>query len=370
MSRKVVHCTSVHSPFDVRIFHKECKTLAAAGYEVVLVAPHQIDEVIDGIRLMAIPKPASRWARFSVTLVQAYRACAKEGAEVYHFHDPELMPVALMLRVLGKRVVYDIHEDLPRQVLSKPWIPKYLRRSVAAAARFAEGAIRHWMTAFVAATPAISRRFPGDRTVVVQNFPLLDEFPGVGNAPQYAQRHPWVVYAGGLTRIRGVREMVRAMELVSYPAVKLKLAGTFDSPELEREVRSLRGWERVDFLGWVQRTAMVKLLTRARIGLVLFHPVPNHFEARPTKLFEYMAAGLPVIASNFPLWRQIVDDTGCGLVVNPLEPEAIARAIDHLCANPDEAQRMGERGRKAVEQRYNWDVEGAELLRMYRRLLA
>jgi glycosyltransferase involved in cell wall biosynthesis len=146
------------------------------------------------------------------------------------------------------------------------------------------------------------------------------------------------------------------------------LAGRFDTPVLEARLRGLQGWNRVDYRGVLPRDAVVRMLAEVRLGLVLFHPRPNHVESQPNKLFEYMAAGLPVVASAFPLWQEIVEGAQCGLAVDPLDPRAIAEAIHWLLAHPAEAETMGHQGRAAVRDRFNWPREEATLLACYRRI--
>jgi glycosyltransferase involved in cell wall biosynthesis len=316
-----------------------------------------------------LPTPKNRLSRILASTPRAFILATREGADLYHFHDPELIPVGFLLRLLGKRVIYDVHEDLPRQILSKYWIPPILRAVVAKTAALAEWVAGKAMSGIVAATPAIAGRFPPHKTVVVQNFPLLSEF-ALGEAPPYRERPMWVAYVGGITAIRGAVEMVRAMEhLPEDLAARLVLAGTFSPPELEAEVRKLPGWSYVDLLGWQGRDGISRLLRRARVGLVVLHPVTNYLDSYPVKLFEYMAAGIPVVASNFPLWREIVEGEQCGLTVDPLDPKAIAEAVRWLLEHPEEAEEMGKRGRRAVLEKYNWEWEAEKLLDLYRRLL-
>jgi len=368
MLDSVCHLTSVHIPDDVRIYQKEARSLAKAGYEVTLVAPALKEAALEGVRWHRLPRPHSRLDRFWRIVAAAYRAALASGAKVVHIHDPELLFVGLALKLQGRKVVWDAHEDLPRQVMSKYWLPRPLRRPVAWVAGVFVRAITRTFDAIVAATPAIAKSFPPHKTVVVQNYPLLSEFSSLERIP-YGERPNRVVYVGGITAIRGAMEMVRAMEYLPQDLkARFVLAGSFSPPELEQAVRSLKGWRHVDFLGWRDRKSVSAILASSRVGVVVFYPEPNHMEAQPNKLFEYMAAGIPVVASNFPRWREIIEGAGCGLMVDPLDPRAIADAIQWLLVHPKEAEEMGKRGREAVLEKYNWDKEAEKLLNMYRRL--
>ncbi|MBM7581725.1 glycosyltransferase involved in cell wall biosynthesis [Caldicoprobacter guelmensis] len=365
----ICHITSAHPPYDDRIFHKECKTLAGNGYKVVLIAPHDKDEVVEGVKIKAIPKPKNRKERILKITLQVYKSALRENAEVYHFHDPELIPAGIMLRFHGKKVIYDVHEDVPRQIMSKEWIPKYLRGMVAGVMGMIEALASKIIDGIVAATPAIAKRFPKFKTTVVQNFPIVSEFV-LGESIPYQNRPAKVVYIGGISIIRGIKEMIKAVELVAKKVdVRLVLAGSFSPPSLKDEIENLEGWQYVNFLGWQNRESIARLLGEARVGLVVLHPIPNYVEAWPVKLFEYMAVGLPVIVSDFPLWREIIECTGCGILVNPLKPKEIADAIKWILEHPEEAEKMGHRGREAVLNKYNWQVEGNKLLEFYRRIL-
>lgn len=365
---RVVHMTSVHSPDDIRIVRHELMTLSEHGVDVVLIAPRHARPAPEGVRVLHVPAPASRWQRITRTTRDVYRSAVSANADIYHFHDPELIPVGILLKVRGKRVVYDVHEDYPRQILTKDWIPSVFRGVIAQGTALAEKIASLLFSGIVTATPAIARRFPAHKTVVVQNFPALEEF-SVGEVVPYHERPLRAAYLGGISAARGVFEMVRSMELIpnSFDA-KLVLAGTFDSTSLEEEVRGLPGWSRVDFLGWQSRQQVADILASVRAGLVLFHPVPNHTEAEPNKLFEYMCAGLPIVASDFPLWQEIVGKTECGLLVDPLDPSAIADAIRWIFEHPEEAAAMGERAQEAARTRYNWDAEARKLLEFYGKL--
>ena len=365
---KVVHLTTVHPPFDNRIFHKQAKTLAKADYSVTLIAQHERDEVVEGVKILTLPQSESRFYRILFLTWGAFWLALRQKATVYHFHDPELIPVGLALKALTRaRVIYDIHEDYPQQVLSKGWLPAWLRPWIARGMAGLEGLAARVFDGLVAATPTIAQRFPASKTVVVRNFPLLEELASARSGLPYTQRPPRVVYIGGITTIRGAVEMVQAIAQVEGE-VELILAGAFESPALQERLTRLPGWQRTRFVGWLNRGEVANLLSQVRIGLVIFHPEPNHIHAQPNKLFEYMAAGIPFVASDFPLWREI--GQGAGLFVDPQKPDEIAQAIQWLLTHPREAQAMGARGRQLVETKYNWEHEARQLLRLYERLLA
>ncbi len=368
---RIAILTTVHQPWDVRIFHKQARTLAQAGYEVVLLAPAAEPATRDGVRLLPLGRTRGRLRRMLGLTWRAFWKARALRADVYHFHDPELIPVGLALKMTTRaRVIYDVHEDYPRQLYSKDWMPRLARKWMAGALDYLERWAARTLDALVVVTPSIAARFPPAKTVQVANFPLLEAITADEVRP-YRQRPPDIVYAGGITQTRGAWEMMHALELLAphYPT-RLILLGKFQPPALQQDLQRSPAWERVLFLGWQEPQTLFQWLTRARVGLVLLHPEPNHLESYPTKMFEYMAAGLPVVASDFPRWREIVAQAGCGLLVDPRDPTAIAQAIGWLLDHPDEAEIMGRRGQQAVFTRYNWGHEAQKLLALYRRMMA
>jgi glycosyltransferase involved in cell wall biosynthesis len=305
----------------------------------------------------------------TATTLAVLRAGLEERGHVYHFHDPELIPAGLLLRVLGKRVIRDVHEDLPRQVESKHYIHPRLRRPIARAMEALEGVTGRAYSGTVTATAHIAERFPPARTAIVQNFPILGELARPSPTP-LADRVPLVAYVGNLTAVRGAREMVDAIGLVR-PELRacLAIGGAFEPPALQVECEAKPGWQSVDYRGWLSRDGVACLLAQARVGLVVLHPEPNYVEGQPIKLYEYMSAGIPVVASDFPLWRKVVEESGCGLLVDPLDPAAMARAIEWLLDHPAESEEMGRRGVEAVQSRFNWQNESRSLLALYERVL-
>jgi len=366
---KVVHLTTVHLPFDTRIFHKEAKTLAQAGYDVTLIAQHEGNAVVEGVKILGLPRPRNRLARIFGLTWHAFRMAIRERADVYHFHDPELLPIGVLLKVFTRaKVIYDVHEDVPEQILTKNWIPTPLRRPLAIVFNVGEKLLARALDAVVVATEGIAEKFQRLNPVVVHNYPDLGMLPTSSSVP-YERKEKVLVYVGGISKIRGAVEMVRALEYLNPSLdVRLELLGRFEPSRLEKELQALPGYRRVHFLEWLPWKEAWQRAQRAIAGLVLFHPAPNHTKSLPNKLFEYMAAGLPVVASNFPLWRELVEGNRCGICVDPLDPKEIAQAIEYLLTHPEEARKMGENGRRAVEEKYNWEEEAKKLLNLYAEL--
>lgn len=364
---KVCHFTSVHPYNDTRLLIKETAILAAAGHDVHLVAPDAPDgEVVNKVHLHHVTVPAGgRLARMTKTAWAVYQKAKSLDADIYHFHDPELLPLALLLKRNGKKVIYDSHEDVPRDILTKAWIPRPVRVLIAKTFEVFENFAARRMSYVVTATPFIERRFQriNPRSKAVNNYPILDELQYESTG--WEQKRDAVTYVGSISEIRGIFQMVEA---VSQTKAAFLLGGRFSPPELREQVIRLPGWKCVEELGQLNRKEVARIFALAKAGLVLLHPAPNHTDAQPNKMFEYMSAGLPLIGSHFPLWREIIEGNECGICVDPLDPGAIAKAVTWIMEHPVEAARLGENGRRAVREKYNWEAEGKILLAIYEEL--
>ncbi len=362
------HLTSVHPRFDTRIFLKMCRTLVSSGHQVSLVvADGKSDELVGAVQIYDVGASRGRRDRILNAPSRVLAKALELNADIYHLHDPELLPIGLKLKKLGKRIIFDSHEDVPRQMLSKPYLNKATRWVIAQALLAYEAWASRQLDGVIAATPFIRDKFLkiNPHTLDINNYPILGE---LGPSISWAEKKPEVCYVGGIGQIRGIVEVVEAMGCLCSVG-RLNLAGRFGDASLEKRLQGQPGWQRVNTLGFVDRAGVRDVLHRSMAGLVTFHPLPNHIDAQPNKMFEYMSAGIPVIASDFPLWREIIAGNECGLLVDPLNPAAIADAIDYLITHPTDAERMGHNGRRAVESRYNWDHEGQKLLAFYDTIL-
>lgn len=361
---RVAHLTSVHPRYDTRIFIKQCCSLVRQGYDVSLVvADGRGDELQKGVKIIDVGCPKGRFDRVMRTTRRVLNKAISLDADLFHLHDPELIIAGLYLKRLGKKVVFDSHEDVPRQILGKPYLPQPFRRALSMAMDRFERFACPRLDGVIAATPYIRDKFValGARSVDINNFPIMDE---LAVTLPWSEKKLEVSYIGGLEATRGIREIIRACELL-HSSARLNMAGRFTDPELEKEMKGRPGWGRVNPLGYLDRAGVRETLAHSMAGLVTLHPIVNYFDALPVKMFEYMAAGIPVIASDFPLWREIVMSNECGVCIDPLDPAAIAEAIDYLVTHPDVASRMGMNGRAAVAARYNWANEEQKMLAFY-----
>jgi len=367
----ICHVTTVHEPFDARIFHRECVALADAGYDVHLVACGAEEGAVAGVHLHGLPTPPNRPARRLFWPMMAYRRALALRPAVIHFHDPELLPGGRLLRLAGWRVVYDVHENVAADIATKPYLPRWLRPVVAGAYRLVEAALGVGMpTVHVLDRVARGYRPP---TVVVRNLPPAGPRPPLPRPPPH--RPARLVYVGTISTDRGAQTMVDlAAELRRRGvAVAVRLVGPVHERGLAYAIRhrvAERGLaDAVTLDGPVPYDRIRSVLDEADLGLCLLEATPNYANSLPAKVLDYMAAGLPVVASAFPAWREYVADTGAGVLVDPADVAGIADAVQRLLANPDRLRAMGRRGREAVETTYCWEQERGRLLDFYRRIL-
>lgn len=364
---KLVHLTSVHPRYDIRIFHKMCNSLAKKKFFEVnlIVADGKGDEKQDNINILDVGKPKSRMNRLIKTRRNILKKAIELNADIYHFHDPELIPVGLKLKRLGKKVIYDVHEDVPRQILTKPYLNPITRPIISKTFEIYENYASKKFDAIITATPHIRDRFLeiNKNTIDINNFPKLEE---LYEPVSWENRKNEICYIGGISRIRGIVELVKALE---YIDTTLHLAGNFESEKLKKEVMSLPGWKKVKYYGFVDRKEIKRILKFVKIGVVTLHPTINYLDSLPIKMFEYMSAGIPVVASKFPLWQNIVEKNRCGICVDPQNPKEIAKAINYLLSNDNASKEFGKNARNLVETKYNWEKEEKKLFAIYRSLL-
>jgi glycosyltransferase involved in cell wall biosynthesis len=362
---RVVHLTSVHARTDVRIFLKECRSLAAAGFEVFLiVADGEGPALMGGVHIVDVGVRSGRRAgRALLTAARLFAAAQRLRADICHFHDPELLPWGLLLRLSGAKVVYDAHEHLAHDILTKHYLrlPTALLRPLSLIVGRCELLGARGLSAIVAATPEILERFRKLPVLSagIYNFPLTEELLHTGS---WDTRPLQACYIGGISVNRGVREIVAAARRCR---TRLVLAGPLWDGLTVDQAAALPGWGHISYRGVISRDQVAEVMGCSRVGIVTFLPVVNHVNALPNKLFEYMSAGIPVVASDFPLWRRIVTETESGLCVDPCDPDAIAEAVDRLAGDTQFGAACGRNGARAVAAEFNWPAQAAKLVHLY-----
>ena len=364
MNYSICHISTVHSRYDDRIFLKECLSLVER-YEVSLIIADGLgDESKSNISIYDIGiRQDSRLKRMRIDTKKAYIKALDLDCHLYHIHDPELIPIAYKLKKKNKVVIYDTHEDLPRQIQSKPYINKFSQPFVSLSIELYENFIARKLDCIITATPFIKDRFirTNKNSVDINNYPIIGELLN----PNGTKKEGFC-YTGGISEIRGIYKVVEAFEINK---MKLTIAGSFEDEELKRNVEELKGWKHIKYLGQVERIKVGEVLSSSLAGIVTYLPYPNHIDSQPVKMFEYMSAGLTVIASDYPLWQQIIEKNNCGLCVNPLNPKEIAKAVLFFKNNPGKAIEMGNNGINMIKTKYNWGIEEKKLLNVYKSLL-
>lgn len=373
--------TSVHHPFDQRVFYKEAVSLVEAGYDVTLVGPASADLRGDhrGVHLVPVPVPASRPQRI-VGHRRVLAAARQARADVYHVHDPELLPLAWVLRRLGHRVIYDAHENYPAVALTRAWVPLWLRRPLAFAVDVAEGFLARRLDGVVGVVDDQGPRFRHPRFAAVRNYPRLEWFrPALDPAPGPPADgdQAELVHVGSLSRDRGARFLLEVMRQlqVSHPGVRLDALGPFHGLAEEAAFHTtLREFGLAQVVRcrtrWLPYDELGTFIGRHRIGLIPGQVSPKNLTPFvPTKLFEYLACGVPVVASDLPAIRTLRALGDWGLLADPSDPRAHALAIARLLDDPAEAAEMAVAGRTLVESMCNWESESGKLLSLYSQVL-
>lgn len=368
MSR-VCHVTSAHPERDIRIFRKECRSLARAGHEVWLVERGASGEE-DGVHLYGVGAlPKNRLLRMTVGAQRVYRAARALDAEIYHLHDPELLPYARKLKRAGKKVIFDSHEFYAEQIAGKTYLPRSLAALLSRIyARYESSVLRELDAVVYPCTIAGREPFSAycRRAVIVSNAADLAEF---AHREADAQREETLVcYVGSLTEARGITVDMLAC---AKAGATLALAGTFASAEYRARLAAMPEFSTVRECGQLDRAQVRSLLSRSAVGLCTLQDVGQYLKIDTfgIKVYEYMAMGLPVLLSRSAYNERMVRQYGFGLCVDAGDVDALAEAIRFLLDHPDEARQMGVNGRRAVETVFNWGVEEKKLLALYDEIL-
>lgn len=374
---KICHITTVHPAQDARIFHRMCRALAARKVDVVLIAPQSFSPET---RLR--PSSLNDWmggaSRLRRSLI-ALQAALAEEVDIYHFHDPELIPMALLLKTMrpGSAVIYDVHEDYPSMMRDKYWLPRWTRPAAALGARGANRLAARYLDGIVAADGGVAGDFAraaSAKTLVYYNFPSLRLFARFNGPPVRPSTD--IVYLGGLSERAGIFVLFTGLEILARKGIRptVRLAGYTDGEKglaaIEAALRRQGLCGQVKFDGRLAHSEVPAWLRQGRIGLVLLQAVPKFMKNIPSKMFEYWACGLPVVASDLPPIRQFLVEGKNGYRFAPGSAPQLAERIGHLLSHPEECRVLGENGRQAIETQWNNNCQIDQLIEFYQRVLA
>lgn len=364
---KVCHLSDAHKQEDTRIFHKECTSLVKAGFSVYEIIPGK-SYVKNGVNIIGVTSAGqSLRKRVFATSKNVFRAALALDADVYHAHDPELMPILLKLKKRGKKVIFDSHENNIGLISEKKYIPKCIRKLVQNVFAAYQKSACLKFDAVITATPNMTEYFKTigcSRVIDLCNFPLLKHDV---DTPDYCSRR--ISFAGGITEQWNHEHIINSISRIDD--VEYCLCGK-GSPDYLSYLRSLDGWDKVDYLGNLPFERVSEVLRSTAIGLSLLTPGANtdwnNGNLANTKIFEEMQAGLPVVCTDFTRWKDFVEAYDCGICVNPNSEEQIQSAIESLVSNPEKAKTMGMNGKRAVEERFNWSIEEKKLISLYKQI--
>lgn len=358
---KICHITSMHYALDTRIFEKECKSLVKI-YDVSLIAPNIEDCEKDGIKIYGVKTKKNRISNMLNTRPFIKRALEID-ADIYHAHDPELMQALLKLKKKGKKIVFDYHENYTEYLLTKEWIPSGFRSLFSHAFAYYERKCLPYYDAVITVTPYIAKRLSkyNERVHIITNYPKLHTFI---DHRQWGRR---VCFVGGIIPEWMLLNVVKSF--MSIDGV-FSLAGRIGSNSLFKSMQELESWSKVNYSGVLPYDKVIDYMQTSSAGLaVSTYNDPNACYKEGTlgvnKLFEYMMAGIPVIASDLTIWKEIVDKYECGICVDPNDVDSISKAIKYVFDNPEEAKRMGDNGRYAAQTKYNWGTQEKALYAIY-----
>lgn len=370
--KKVVIVAPVHSYDDVRVFQKEAKTLASYGYKVTLLARTAKLLVEKEVVVKPVPLASRRLVRF-LKLPLVFQMALAEQADVYHLHNPDTLAIAIVLKLFGKLVIYDTHEDFSERILIRDWIPRLIRPIVAKLVASLEVIVARIVDISIATESNVQVRL-GQNTLLVKNAPitkgdLIDKAYSFALTLSKQNDCLRLVYIGGISRIRGLFAMLEALAITNRETpCRLWLIGTISEDELA-QAKNHSAWKFVDYLGLLPQWKAFGYVIKSDVGLVTYLNIGGHANAGNNKLYEYQVFGVPFIASDFKKWRNSIKGYSAGWFINPAEPATIASKIIWFAQNPESRKKMGEQG-KAFVAVYNWELESLKLLEAYKKIIA
>ena len=365
---RVCHFTTVHNYYDVRILFRECKSLVDAGYEVDLIAPSKVDQIVEGVKVVSIPKFKFRFKRILYGQYYLLRRLFEKDYLLYHFHDPELIPIALFLRLIGKKVIYDIHENIAEQIKTKDWLP----------ARIMFSRIYSLLELIPVKTMSLilaETSYELNYKERTKNYRVILNMPNIKFFEEYrimdrSRSDNGVFYIGGVSENRGIFQVIKALAILKSKNIDFHFhcIGKLDEGVYEL-ILAMKEYpevsDQITFYGSMDIKNGFEISRSCKVGISVLKPIGNYVESYSTKIFEYMAVGLPVITSNFELYIDVIERNNCGICVDPLNEFDVADALHTMLTNTELTYEYGRNGLNAVEKAYSWSNQEAILIDFY-----
>jgi len=363
--KKVCHITTAHNRYDVRIFEKECTSLAGNGYDVtLLVTDNREDEERNSVHIRSAHRDVNgRFQRMFVATRIVYKMAIEVDADAYHFHDPEFIPYGIKLIRRGKKVVFDSHENFIEAISDKHYIPSFFRGIVQKIYKKYQWGCCKKFSAIVSVDPEICAMYESmnDKVYMVANFPIYVELSEKLHCEEKV-----IAFAGGVSEQWNHKTIMSAIR--DLPGVRYDMCGAVEGEYL-RELQKNADRNQLNYLGKIPHKDAIEMLQKASIGMALCSYSKNTNGTKGTwgntKLFEMMMLGLPIICTDFEIWKEMIEEYPFGICVNPYDQEAIREAIVRLLASTPLRAKMGNEGKRAIREKYNWGECEKVLQKMY-----
>lgn len=369
-SGSVIHVSVAHDEENFRVFHREIFSLIKNNITVFYICPNTKNGFRNGVNYKGFKAPKLKLIRPFLTSFIIWKILLEiKSKEIIHIHSIELIPLGIIFKLLGYKLIYEAHDNLPAQIYTKDWIPKYLKFIISNSTKFIEYLADRFFDSIIIVEPTNSERFDNKLAVVIRNYPIEREFEDVNNT-NYLERENNLVYIGHISEERGIIDYIKLLERIPEKYnVRLQLAGNFAPKTLEHKLSKMVGWSKVDYHGYIDRNKALEIYRNSKIGLLILHDNPKYRKSDPVKLFEYLASGIPFIMSDFEVWRGLLLNSEVCKIVQPSDINQAEKALLEILDDPMKSLEMGNTARDLYLTEYRWSDEEQKYTKLISQLL-
>lgn len=365
---KICHFTVTHRATDNRIFHNECKALVKEGFDVSIIAPNADNEILENINIIGVKCNMHPISRVIIGSKKIYKKALEIDADIYHFHDIELFKYGVKLKKKGKKVIFDSHEDWLMYANDISWLPAFIKKQISKHILYLYKKHLKIFDAVITVSPHILVKLKkySNHVFMITNYPKYNPNDEIlFSKGDYLNRKNTLFYSGTVSN-----QEVILQAISKIPNIHYNIAGTFFE-EYKEKLSKYPSWDRVNYLGYLSKIDLGKAFQKPTIAITLLHYNANvgfkQGTLGNTKFFEYLKYGLPIICTDFEIWKEmIIDKYKCGICVNPNNIEEVQQAIQYLIDNKEIAYQMGQNGLKAFKEEFNWSSQEQNLLNIYK----